>query len=167
MDRVNWKEKVTHLLTQNKYVIAVLSIGIALMLLPGRNSEAEPVIPDSASAAEPGMQDQLEQILGQMQGVGKVNVLLTVASGEKTLYEVNEDRSDSADSTTERQETVLINAADRSQQGLIRQVIPPVYQGAIVVCQGGDLPQIQLAIVEAVADATGLTADKITVLKMK
>ena len=61
----------------------------------------------------------------------------------------------------------MVTNEERAQNGLVKQVIPPVFQGAVVVCQGGDQPTIRLAIVEAVADATGLTADKITVLKMK
>jgi hypothetical protein len=37
----------------------------------------------------------------------------------------------------------------------------------VIVCQGGDQPEVKLAVVEAVCDAVGLTADKISVLKMK
>ena len=50
---------------------------------------------------------------------------------------------------------------------MITQVIPASYMGAIVVCQGGDRPSVKLAIVKAVSDVTGLTSDKISVLKMK
>ena len=46
-------------------------------------------------------------------------------------------------------------------------VLSPTYLGAVIVCQGGDSPTVKLAIVEAVSNATGLSADKITVLKMK
>jgi stage III sporulation protein AG len=64
-------------------------------------------------------------------------------------------------------ETVIITDAQRAQQGLVKQVNPPVYLGAVVVCQGADRASVRLAIVEAVANATGLGADKISVLKMK
>jgi stage III sporulation protein AG len=36
-----------------------------------------------------------------------------------------------------------------------------------VICQGAADPAVRLAVVEAVADATGLGADRISVLKMK
>jgi stage III sporulation protein AG len=49
----------------------------------------------------------------------------------------------------------------------VRQVIPPKYQGAIIVCQGAEKATVRLQVVEAVVNVTGLTADKITVLKMK
>ena len=55
----------------------------------------------------------------------------------------------------------------RADPGLVRQVNPPEYLGAVVLCQGADNPSVKLSIVEAVSKATGLTTDRITVLKMK
>ena len=66
-----------------------------------------------------------------------------------------------------RKSTVLISGDNRAENGLLRQRNPPVYLGAIVLCQGADKASIRLAIVEAVTDATGLGSDRITVLKMK
>ena len=40
-------------------------------------------------------------------------------------------------------------------------------QGAVVVCQGADHPQVRLNVTNAVAVYTGLGSDKITVMKMK
>ena len=65
------------------------------------------------------------------------------------------------------EDTVIITGSDRSQQGLICQQIPPQYLGAVIVCQGADKAAVRLALVEAVSDATGLSTDAITVLKMK
>jgi stage III sporulation protein AG len=39
--------------------------------------------------------------------------------------------------------------------------------GAIVLCQGADVPSVRLAIVDAVSKVTGLVANQISVLKMK
>ena len=107
--------------------------------------------------------DSLEQILGQIEGVGRVKVMLTQSAGEITIYQ--EDTDHSAD--TVREDTVLVTGESRQEMGLVRQVIPPKYQGAVVVCQGGDRAAVRLAIVDAVAAVTGLTSDRITVLKMK
>ena len=62
---------------------------------------------------------------------------------------------------------MIITDSDRKEEGLITQVDPPVYQGAIIVCQGADRGAVRLAIVEAVSRVTGLGADRISVLKMK
>ena len=68
---------------------------------------------------------------------------------------------------TTKTDTVTVTDAQRNESGLIRQVNPPVYKGAVIVCQGADNAAVRLAIVDAVGKATGLGADKISVLKMK
>ena len=162
----NLKTKVTNLIKQYKLAALILAIGLVLMLLPTGSREEDPII---SPAVQPAVsaEARLESILSQIQGVGKVQVLLTVSEGERTVYIYDEDQSDTLDTGSLRREAVVVTGTDRGQTGLISQVIPPVYLGAVVVCQGGDLPAVKLAVVEAVCDATGLTADKITVLKMK
>ena len=93
----------------------------------------------------------------------RMQVLLTVAAGEQTIYHSDENSTD----TSVRLETVIITDSQRNQQALVQQVLPESYRGAIVVCQGADSPAVKLAIVEAVSRATGLGADSISVLKMK
>lgn len=44
---------------------------------------------------------------------------------------------------------------------------PPGYQGALVVADGGDSPQIRLELCRIVSALTGLGADKITISKGK
>lgn len=158
----NVKQQFLNLVKQYKYVALILSVGLVLMLLPEKPKEESAAIQPSAAEALT-MEEKLEQILAQIQGVGKVRVLLTVAQGEQVLYVFDEDRSDN-DVT---RDAVVITDSNRSQTGLVSQVLPPGYLGAVVVCQGGDNPGVKLSVVEAVCDATGLTADKITVLKMK
>lgn len=159
------KQQIISLIKEYKYVALILAIGVLLMLLPEK--QAEPQI-SSVPSAEPVSQEQrLEEILSQIQGVGRVSVLLTVSEGEKVVYVFDEDLSESTDNRSQSREVVVITDSERTENGLISQVLPPTYLGAVIVCQGGDLPQVQLAVVDAVSDATGLSADKISVLKMK
>jgi stage III sporulation protein AG len=102
-----------------------------------------------------------------IRGAGKVQVLLTVAAGEEYLYQTNSDISTSANGSEARTDTVTVTDSQRNDTGLLRQVNPPVYLGAVVVCQGADRAEVRLAIVEAVSTYTGLGADRISVLKMK
>lgn len=160
------RQRLTQLAQRYKYVLMVVLAGVFLMLIPGGDTKTETTMPAVQDTGQ-NMDERLEQILSQIQGVGKVRVLLTVSRGEQTVYIYDEDGSSSADSDSSRREAVLITGQDRGQSGLVSQVIAPVYQGAIVVCQGGDQPGVRLQVVEAVCDATGLSADKVTVLKMK
>ena len=159
MDTMN---KLKHLAGKYAYVLIVIFAGLILMLLPGKD-EADPEPSEAAPNPAVSMQDNLEAILSKIQGVGRVYVLLTEAQGSRTIYV--QDESTSQDSL--KTDAVIITDSSRSQTGLVCQVLPPVYQGAVIVCQGGDDPSVRLAVVEAVCDATGLSADRITVTKMK
>ena len=163
MDMKAIQEKLTRWGKQYRYPLLVLAIGLALMLIPigKQQTNTQPVVTQQATKAD--MTAQLTAILGQIQGVGRVQVLLTVAAGEQTIYHSDENSTD----TSVRLETVIITDSQRNQQALVQQVLPESYRGAIVVCQGADSPAVKLAIVEAVSRATGLGADSISVLKMK
>lgn len=167
MDRIDITKRVTELFGKYKYVLLILAVGLLLMSLPERTNESVPkeVIvhePKSKSHAE-----ELEDILSQISGVGKVKVFLTEASGAETVYQTDEDRNISNDSEHIRVDTVIITDANREERGLVRTVTPPVYLGAIIVCQGGDRPSVKLSIVDAVSNVTGISSERISVLKMK
>lgn len=160
--------KILEFIKKYRYVILVLVIGIGLMAIPGKDTD-EPEA--TVIAASPGeFQDPTEdlmRILGQIQGAGKVQLLLTVNAGEKTVYQTDQDSSASDENSSLRLETVIVTDSDRAEKGLTQQVFAPEYRGAIVVCQGADNAAVRLAIVEAVSDVTGLGTDRISVLKMK
>lgn len=159
--------RLTALFKKYRWPLLVVLLGIVLMALPiGTAKEtAQPQPQTTQPTADP--QQELVQILSQIRGVGKVQVLLTVKSGETVKYQTDDDIVTSDTGSTVRKETVIITDSDRNQQALIVQVLPPEYLGAIIVCQGADDAAVRLAVVEAVSKATGLGADRISVLKMK
>lgn len=170
MDWVSIRDRAWEFLKKYRYVALVLLAGLILMLLPegGEDRKEEQSQTVELQETQPTcLQDSLEDILSQIEGAGKVRVLLTEAAGERTVYQTDEDISTNAETSSVRRETVILSGSDRAENGLVQQVNPPTYLGAIVVCQGADRAAIRLAVVEAVANATGLTSDKITVLKMK
>lgn len=168
MDMTAIGAKILEFIKKYRYVILVLVIGIGLMALPDREeTQQEPTTATVASNSQTDQAEALTQILSQIRGAGKVKVLLTVAAGERTVYQTDQDTSTATGSGSVRCETVIVTNADRAQQGLVQQIVAPEYRGAIVVCQGADDPNVRLAIVEAVANATGLGTNRISVLKMK
>ena len=165
MDQLDIPGKIKDLWKKYRYGILVVLLGIILMCWPSgeRNATALPEQADTESARENSFEESLCGILSHIKGAGKVEVLLTEAKGAETMYQLDINSG----SDTARHDTVIITGADRGQTGLIKQVNPPSYLGAIVVCQGADSPSVRLAIVQAVSSVTGLGADRITVLKMK
>lgn len=152
-----------------RWVLLVLLVGFLLMLFPGEKTiqQSTPSSKEKAEPIQPGLAEKLEQILSQLDGAGKVRVLLTEESGQQTIYQTERNDRRTGESEEIRRDTVILTQADRSQAGLVTRVDPPRYLGAVVLCQGADKATVRLAIVDAVSTATGLGSDKISVWKMK
>lgn len=159
MDAMNLVTGVAEHLKKYRLMLLMVAVGILLLTVPGeKQSDAAPSVL-SETSSEPSLEDRLCEILSRMDGAGKTAVLLTEAKGEQLLYQT--------DTSSSGTDTVLVTGGTREQSGLIRQRLPPQWQGAVVLCQGADRPDVRLRIVEAVMSATGLRSDQITVLKMK
>lgn len=159
MDQESGKQLIGYI-KKYPYIFLVALVGVFLMLVPQKQEEPQmQAVSYSEMPAAPDLETELAEILGKISGVGKAEVLLTEASGADTIYQT--------DSTQSHWDTVTILGTNREEQGLVKQVLPPVYRGAIVVCRGGDNAGVRLKVVEAVKSVTGLSSDCITVLKMK
>lgn len=160
--------KMKEFLKKYRFVVLILVIGIVLMVLPTNKRDTEtPITQSDPSTMFEDPSRELAQILSQIQGAGEVRILLTKGSGERTVYQTDEEQESSDQGQSLRVETVIVTDGDRAQKGLVQQILAPEYRGAIVVCQGADNAAVRLAVIEAVADATGLGTDRISVLKMQ
>lgn len=168
MDSENIRLKITAFIKKYKYAAIILLVGLVLMLMPS-NSKNQTTQQATLELVQENttISEELAQILSQIAGAGDVRVLLTEASGKETVYQTSNKISQSEENSTTQIDTVTVTDADRNETGLVKQTNPPVYQGAIVVCQGADSAAVRLAIVDAVSKVTGLSSDRISVLKMK
>ena len=166
MDWLTLRGKARLWLKEYRYVLLVLFLGIVLMLLPQSKAaeEGDKETPVPETVAGESFQEQLEQLLSMVQGAGKVRVLLTEAAGERVIYQTDGEESSQ---NTRRTDTVILSDSGRAESGLVQQILPPTYQGAVILCQGADSAAVRLALIEAVSNATGLSSDRISVLKMK
>lgn len=167
MDHIG--EKIISFIKKYRYAALILLLGIILMLLPGKEEhvEEQPDRTETQSISSPDMETRLSAILSQIHGAGRVEVMLTEAEGERTVYQSDIDSTNDDSGSTNRSTTVIVTDETRKEAGLVQQIDPPAYLGAIIVCQGAESPVVRLAIVEAVSNVTGLRADRISVLKMK
>ena len=162
------KNKMTAFFKRYKYAALILAVGLILMILPSNKNKTEkqePIV--QTEQVQPSMNEILANTLSQVDGAGEVRVLLSIAAGAETVYQTDEATSISDASSSTQIDTVVISDSSRGQQGIIRQVNPPTYLGAIVVCTGADSPTVRLAIIDAVSKITGLRTNQISILKMK
>lgn len=166
MDWLKQKDGILLLIKRYKYVMAILLTGILLLMIPEKEKHQELNSPEQVQT-NLELQDALISILKRIEGAGDVDVLLTEKQGEEIIYQVDANLTSGSNTESENQKTLIITDEKRAEKGLIRQVNPPVLQGAVVVCQGADDPKVKLAVVDAVMRATGLSSNQICVLKMK
>lgn len=169
MELSHIRDKTLEVMKKYRYAVLILILGIGLMLLPsGQEKEHAAVEQQGQSETKaPALSSQLEEILSQIRGAGEVKVLLTCAEGAQTVYQTDLQSESGEKDFSEQSQTVLISDGNGGEKGLVKQIIPQTYLGAVVLCRGADVPTVRLAIVEAVANVTGLGADRVSVLKMK
>lgn len=148
-------KKWTQALGKYRWAVLILLIGVVLMLIPSGSTLKQTQQMQESEQTADDMEQRLTDILSKVHGVGKVQVMLTLEAGETTVYRMDEDG------------TVIVTDQNRAQSGLVERVEAQKYRGAVVVCQGADSPSVRLNIVQAVAGVTGLSSDRIVVMKMK
>ena len=161
MGKVRWSE----LWKKYKFVLLVVLVGIILMLLPVSSQTKETEENKSQIPQESfdlaAMEQRMEEVLGKIDGVGKLRLMLTLQSG--TRLTLAEDTQRDQDRT--QREIVTLTRGSGNQEIVITNRFYPVYQGAVVVCQGADSSAVRLAITETVQALTGLPSDRIRVAK--
>ncbi len=155
-----------------KYPFLILLLGAALLLWPTKKEPAQEV-PEALQTEtlpieEASIQAQMEKILSCIDGAGEVRVLLTRKTGDETHYLTDTSVSENSDGGSSRTESaVRIGVSGGGEAPVVTKTVYGQYQGALVVCQGADSAEVQLKLVNAVASLTGLSADRVTVIKMK
>ena len=126
--------------------------------------------------SEYDLEADLEDILSKMQGVGKVDVLITYSESSSVIPMYSETESTSlteetdSNGGTRKQESTNIGkevVTDGSNNAITKTVVLPKIEGAIVMAEGGDNINIKSNIIQAVAAVTGVATYKVQVFEMK
>ncbi len=162
------KKTVIQVLKKYRFVALILLVGLVLMMLPTSGEKGESEREEHSQAYSLSQTEQrLESLLRNMQGVGQVNVMLTLKSGS-TLELAKDSSTNVRDNETKREsDIVTVSRGSGSEDVVVTQERYPIYQGAVVVCEGGGNSAVRLSVIEAVSVLTGLGSDKITVVQWK
>ncbi len=124
------------------------------------------------------LESSLETILGNIEGVGKVKVLITYSESSQTVPMFNEDTSISATEETDTnggsrkisqentKKEVIYQEVDGEKIPITQSVIMPTIEGAIITAAGAGNATVKSNIIQAVEAATGLATHKIQVFPM-
>lgn len=155
-------------------ILVLLGLLLAVIAIPvdekeNREEKTENTLPVSSESAEENMdyerqmEQKLEELLGSVDGVGKVRVMLTFeGTGEKR---VEKDQTLTAEET--REETVYEEMGSSERTPYVTSETNPKVEGVLVIAEGGGSSRIKQEILEAAQALFGIDAHKIKIMKME
>lgn len=127
---------------------------------------------------EYNLEENLEDILSKIAGVGKVKVLVTYSETSEVVAMYNEkntlNNTEETDTNggvrkieqTDTDKEIIYEEKNGQKTPITQKVIMPKIEGAIVTAEGASNPAIKTNIIQAVSAATGISTYRIQVFEM-
>lgn len=124
------------------------------------------------------LENSLKEMVSSIKGAGSTKVMVTLENSEETVYateekknkEATEDKTDGQLSKKRESDDcekryITMKDADGTERALSVTQIQPTVKGVVVVCDGGDIPEVQQRITEAIKTALNITSKRVYVTK--
>lgn len=184
----NNKKKIENILVFI-VILAITIVAINYIWNGDKNSKGSNEVPEaensnsvvqvSTNTSYDENEEKLANILSNIEGVGKVKVLLTYSQTStyvpiynENLKESNTTETDSTggsrtvEESDSQKEVIYKEDGSGNREPVTQSIISPKIEGAIVTAEGAGNADVKTAIVQAVEAATGLATHKIQVFKM-
>ena len=119
------------------------------------------------SSYKNNLEEEVETMLEKIDGVGRVEVMITFSGTEEYIFaeEIKASKSDKFSSQMQN-EFVLIEK-NGEKEALISKVNNPQISGVVVVCDGGDSDKVCESVYRTVSTVLGIPTKNIYVTKLK
>lgn len=140
--------EIKELFRSEKSIKIILIAGAVIILLiafSGFSSDSGPETGNmlfeykKQAEYEEALEQKLGNILSEIEGIGNINIMVTLDSSEENMYEKNNNEP--------------------------TYVKTPAIRGVIVVCDGGDNIIVREKVITAVAGAFGISTTRISVIR--
>ena len=150
-------------------VAAILLILISEMIPRSDRKESETTAETIAKADNSytdNTEVRLKELLSKIKGVGKTDLILSAECGEEYVFaeelETSSDKGEK-DSSEKYKNKLFISDKNGSKEAVVKKVINPRFNGALVICEGGGDALIKERVIKAVSAALDLPTSKICV----
>lgn len=170
-----------------KIIICIGILGIALIFISElfKTNNAKKVTASTSPTASSStyeyvaqLENNLKELISSIKGAGNTRVMVTLENSEETVYateekknkEATEDKSDGQlskkrESDDCEKKYITVRDADGTERALSVTQIQPTVKGVVVVCDGGDIPEVQQKITDAIKTALNITSKRVYVTK--
>lgn len=166
--------KITDFLSSDRAKKIIIIGGIAVILLlflstlPFGEREETPAAPESTGETERALEQRLEKLLSQIDGVGEVSVMITL-EGTSTRVFAEETRTESSSSggaesssQSSGSQTEIVLAGS-GKEPVETNIICPKVRGVAVVCGGAADPIVREKIANTVSGVLNVGLSRIYV----
>lgn len=178
---------------EDKKLLAILSIGligIILLLMTeitGKDKNKKQQVKTADNSTQytyeqnykNSVQNDLQKIISSIDGAGKTTVMITLDSGSKSVYAIDEKTSNNDDSLEKENEykkssqnskntehIIIKDSLNKDEKGLIVEVIQPQIRGVAIVCEGADSAVVRQNITDTVTAVLNISSTRVCITKM-
>ena len=169
-------ERIRVFFRSSKGIRVTVLLGIAGMLLilfSGMMPDGEKKQPEAggigaesinADAYRTAMEARLTELLSGMDGVGAVQVMVTLNGSAEQIY-AEEVRVSKGDHNEQKQSEYVITRSGGNESALLSRTAYPDVQGAAVLCAGGGHASVREKVQRAAATLLGIPVSRVFVGK--
>lgn len=184
--KINENNKIMAWMRENKKASIFILAGLLLLVLTiptGSNGKKEnETIASSYEYEEEDyckeLEKQMEEILSKVDGVGKIEVMITLRNSKEQV--INKDTSlnssknvdekegekSESEALEQGEETILVNIDGDNVPYVLKEYTPTV-EGVLIIAEGGDNPNVKVALIEASTVLLNVPSHKVSILKME
>lgn len=166
-------QKILEKIKRDKRIAIIVCIGLVGIILltlselmpqksDAKQNERSENVTDIRDSYEENIEKRLTSIVSSIDGAGRTEVMVTLASGDENVYAVKEKSSDGS----KEREYIVIDS-DKNESGLLLKVIEPEIRGVAIVCEGADSAKIRQEIISSVSAVLGISTNRISIAKIK
>ena len=166
-------QKILEKIKRDKRIAIIVCIGLVGIILltlselmpqksDAKQNEKSENVTDIRDSYEENIEKRLTSIVSSIDGAGRTEVMVTLASGDENVYAVKEKSSDGS----KEREYIVIDS-DKNESGLLLKVIEPEIRGVAIVCEGADSAKIRQEIISSVSAILGISTNRISIAKIK
>lgn len=149
--------------------VVVGLIGMTLVLLSELPSafdgKTESVADTESQFYNDDLERETERLISQIEGAGKVSVMLTYEATEETVWARDVKTGESGNDNTDKEEKYIIMDTSQGESGLAVKVLYPKIRGVAVVCSGGEDPIVNSRIKALVSALFDIGSNRISIAR--